>query len=131
MCTEDSPMVKANKEESYTSKAKSLVKYPKFKGKEKAHTKDEEQEAIEDEKPARPTTYKVTKPSSEDVSRQDITELISESKVLENPVLISELFDLVNKFLKENSAEEWDSQFNFHRPKDLPDTHFQHIDVII
>ena len=110
MCTEDNPMVKHNKEESYTSKAKSLVKYPKFKGKGKGQTKEEEEEESNtDEKPARPRTYKVTKQSSTDctdVSRESIMELIKESKVLDNPALISELFDLVNKFLNENSVEE-------------------------
>ena len=103
-------MVKHSKEESYTNKAKSLVKYPKFKGKGKEQTKEESEENAEHDKPDRPKTYTVTKsPSSDDpseVTRKDLTNLISKSKVLDNPELMSDLYHLVEKFLKENSAEE-------------------------
>ena len=103
-------MVKHNKDESYTNKAKSLVKYPKFKGKGREQTKYEAEENTEPDKPNRPKTYTVTKsPSSDDsseVTQKDLTELISKSKVLDNPELMSDLYHLVEKFLKENSAEE-------------------------
>ena len=108
MCTEDNPMVKNNKEESYTSKAKAKVNYPKLKAKGKQ--KNEEENEEEDEKPVRPKTYTVTKSSdssdSSKPTRQDITELINNSQALDSTDLRSELFDLINQFLKENSAEE-------------------------
>ena len=78
-------MVKHSKEESQTNKAKSLVKYPKFKGKGKEQTKEESEENAEHDKPDRPKTYTVTKsPSSDEVTRKDLTNLISKSKVLDN-----------------------------------------------
>merc|ERR1711936_583760 len=109
MCTEDNPMVKHNKEESYTSKAKAKVNYPKFKGKGKEkNEEDNEEDTAEDDKPSRPKTYTVTK-SSDDTSnpsRNDIVKMIKNSEVLESPDLRFQLFDLVEQFLKENAAEE-------------------------
>ena len=94
-------MVKQNKEESYTSKAKSLVKYPKFKKKEDEKEDDAGEKSIA--KNDRPQTYKV---ANTNIQRTDIVEMIRTSPLLEDKELATQLFNLVDDFLRKNSTEE-------------------------
>ena len=94
-------MIKQNKEESYTNKAKSLVKYPKFK------KRQDEQKKEEDDSSDRPSTYNVSKSSPEPAdTRKEILEIIRTSKVLEEPEAVAKLLQVVKQFLKENTVEE-------------------------
>ena len=89
-CTSDNPMVKkSSKDESYTSRAGAKVSYPKLKPREKTSRYDENESNIQDES---------TNPTKEDLIR-----LIQSSNILSKDKLRSELFTIINDFLKDNT----------------------------
>ena len=85
-------MVKPPREESYASKQKAMVNYPKLKSqqrnKENKEEKKEEKFQLE-----RPTTYTV------EPSVDDLKLVISSAKELESPKARMELMSVIQKFL--------------------------------
>ena len=89
-CTSDNPMVKkSSKDESYTSRAGAKVSYPKLKSKEKTSRSHENESNIQDDS---------TNPSKDDLIR-----LIQSSKILSKDKLRSELFTIIDDFIKDNT----------------------------
>ena len=80
---------KSSKDESYTSRAGAKVSYPKLKSKEKTSRSHENGSNIQDES---------TNPSKEDLIR-----LIQSSKILSKDKLRSELFTIIDDFIKDNT----------------------------
>ena len=80
---------KSSKDESYTSRAGAKVSYPKLKPREKTSRYDENESNIQDES---------TNPTKEDLIR-----LIQSSNILSKDKLRSELFTIINDFLKDNT----------------------------
>ena len=83
-------MVKAPREESYASKQKAMVNYPKLKSQQRNSSKVEEEEKFQLE---RPTTYTV------EPSVDDLKLVISSAKELESPKARTELMSVIQKFL--------------------------------
>ena len=85
-------MVKPPREESYASKQKAMVNYPKLKSQQRNNKVEEE---IKEEKfqLERPTTYTV------EPSLDDLKLVISSAKELESPKARTELMSVIQKFL--------------------------------
>ena len=89
-CTADNPMIKKNsKDESYTSRAGAKVSYPKLKSKEKTAKSSENEQTIKDE--------------STHPSKDDLISLIQSSNTLTQGQLRSELYTIIDDFLRENT----------------------------
>ena len=82
-------MVKPPREESYASKQKAMVNYPKLKSQQRNNNKAEEEKFQLE----RPTTYTV------EPSVDDLKLVISSAKELESPKARTELMSLIQKFL--------------------------------
>ena len=100
-CTEEKPMVKPPREESYASKQKAMVNYPKLKSQQR-NTKAAEETKKEEEKfqLERPTTYTV------EPSVDDLKLVISSAKELESPKARMELMSVIQKFLEGKRREK-------------------------
>ena len=92
-CTEEKPMVKPPREESYASKQKAMVNYPKLKSQQRNNNKVEEEKKEEKFQLERPTTYTV------EPSVDDLKLVISSAKELESPKARTELMSVIQKFL--------------------------------
>ena len=79
---------KSSKDESYTSRAGAKVSYPKLKPKEKTTKGHEDEKNGQDE--------------STNPSKDDLISLIQSSHILSKGKLRSDLFKLIDDFLKEN-----------------------------
>ena len=84
-------MVKPPREESYASKQKAMVNYPKLKSQQRNNNKVEKKE--EKFQLERPTTYTV------EPSVDDLKLVISSAKELESPQTRMELMSVIQKFL--------------------------------
>ena len=85
-------MVKPPREESYASKQKAMVNYPKLKSQQR-NNKVEEEKKEEKFQLERPTTYTV------EPSVDDLKLVISSAKELESPKARTELMSVIQKFL--------------------------------
>ena len=79
---------KSSKDESYTSRAGAKVSYPKLKPKEKTAKGHKDETNGQDE--------------STDPSKDDLISLIQTSDILSKGKLRSDLFKVIDDFLKEN-----------------------------
>ena len=86
-------MVKPPREESYASKQKALVNYPKLKSQQRNTNKAGEGKKEEKFQLERPTTYTV------EPSVDDLKLVISSAKELESPKARMELMSVIQKFL--------------------------------
>ena len=86
-------MVKPPREESYASKQKAMVNYPKLKSQQRNNNKVEEEKKEEKFQLERPTTYTV------EPSVDDLKLVISSAKELESPKARTELMSVIQKFL--------------------------------
>lgn len=80
---------KSSKDESYTSRAGAKVSYPKLKPKEKSTKGHEDETNGQDDESTNP-------------SKDDLISLIQSSEILSKGKLRSDLFKLIDDFLKEN-----------------------------
>ena len=87
MCTSDNPMIKQNKEGSYAARAGAKVSYPKL-SKSKDVRKPDNNNEQDTKEPSPPT-------------RQEIINVINDSKVLDNPKHREELMKMMQTFLTE------------------------------
>ena len=93
-CTEEKPMVKPPREESYASKQKAMVNYPKLKSQQRNNNNKVGEEKKEEKfQLERPTTYTV------EPSVDDLKLVISSAKELESPRARTELMSVIQKFL--------------------------------
>ena len=91
-CTSDNPMIKkSSKDESYTSRAGAKVSYPKLKSKEKANRLNENEHNEND-----------VQDEGTNPSKEDLINLIKSNNILTDGKLRSELFTIIDNFLKEN-----------------------------
>ena len=92
-------MVKPPREESYASKQKAMVNYPKLKSQQRkaAEETKKEEEKFQLE---RPTTYTV------EPSVDDLKLVISSAKELESPKARMELMSVIQKFLEGKRREK-------------------------
>ena len=79
-------MVKQNKEGSYAARAQAKVSYPKL-----SRGKDVKRDNNNDQDTKQPTT------------RQEIINVINDSKVLDNPLHCDELMKIIQTFLSERN----------------------------
>ena len=86
-------MVKPPREESYASKQKAMVNYPKLKSQQRNNNKVEEEKKEEKFQLERPTTYTV------EPSVDDLKLVISSAKELQSPKVRTELMSVIQKFL--------------------------------
>ena len=88
-------MVKPPREESYASKQKAMVNYPKLKSQQRNGNGNKAGEEKKEEKfqLERPTTYTV------EPSVDDLKLVISSAKELESPKARTELMSVIQKFL--------------------------------
>ena len=92
-------MVKPPREESYASKQKAMVNYPKLKSqRSNKENKEDKEEKFQLE---RPTTYTV------EPSVDDLKLVIGSAKELENPKARTELMSVIQKFLESKRREAW------------------------
>ena len=90
-------MVKPPREESYASKQKAMVNYPKLKSqRSNKENKEDKEEKFQLE---RPTTYTV------EPSVDDLKLVIGSAKELENPKARTELMSVIQKFLESKRRE--------------------------
>ena len=90
-------MVKPPREESYASKQKAMVNYPKLKSqRSNKENKEDKEEKFQLE---RPTTYTV------EPSVDDLKLVIGSAKELENPKARTELMSVIQKFLERKRRE--------------------------
>ena len=87
-------MVKPPREESYASKQKAMVNYPKLKSQQRNNNNKVGEEKKEEKfQLERPTTYTV------EPSLDDLKLVISSAKELESPRARTELMSVIQKFL--------------------------------
>ena len=87
-------MVKPPREESYASKQKAMVNYPKLKSQQRNNNNKAGEEKKEEKfQLERPTTYTV------EPSVDDLKLVISSAKELESPQARTELMSVIQKFL--------------------------------
>ena len=90
-------MVKPPREESYASKQKAMVNYPKLRSqRSNKENKEDKEEKFQLE---RPTTYTV------EPSVDDLKLVIGSAKELENPKARTELMSVIQKFLESKRRE--------------------------